>query len=388
MAALSLLVLTQCKLDDPTEIVSINLEVGDIRKLRVDSVQVVEDEDGNGLLNDGESVYLRVFIKNDGTEPLEDVSARFRVLTDQMSNLPDDSVRFGDIQSGQQVFGGEGISPTTRQRFTINPTLSVTASSSGDIRLLIDIQDRYEGYWLKEMMLPVHPTFIKPLAYYPFDDQRSQSLYGGPPAVIVGGEYVNLDYFALLDTGKQVSVSLTVDNSYIRISDPSILNSAQERTISFWFNKQGNLYSGKRIAFFSDGFYYLLLSSDQNALLSFEIANLADTKIVHRFQHIPQIGPEYHMLTLVQSNQQSSTIGGDLADFYSTELYLDGLLVDQTTKPIPVSINPQELSFFRKDTRLYFVLEDYDGYADNIRIYDQALPSETIQSIYEQEKPR
>ena len=79
---------------------------------------IVDDDNGDGIINKDETVYLKVFIKNNGSSDAKDVKATISTTNSYISQLsPTTEVDYTsaffstDIASGDDKFGNAGTAP-------------------------------------------------------------------------------------------------------------------------------------------------------------------------------------------------------------------------------------------------------------------------------------
>ncbi len=111
---------------------------------------VVDDDNGDKIVNKGETVYLRVNLKNKGTSVAKKVKAVFSTTSAYVSEFaPASSVNYDDIQAGSvndHSFGNYLLSPNY-QYYTIKFKVSGVVSAGTSIPVNIDISDENDNTW-------------------------------------------------------------------------------------------------------------------------------------------------------------------------------------------------------------------------------------------------
>jgi uncharacterized membrane protein len=142
----------------PGEVITFNIEITDgnnntwtdeftVTVKRIDAevvfskYDVYSDDNNDQVINPGESISLRVYLKNTGTSSALDVHATFTTNSDYITNLSENvSVDYNTIDSGDESY------PEFSSSF-LNFDVASSAPSGTDIIFPIDITDKYNNAW-------------------------------------------------------------------------------------------------------------------------------------------------------------------------------------------------------------------------------------------------
>jgi len=120
---------------------------------------IVYEDNQNGQANPGETVYLRVYIKNTGSSQANDVSAVISTGNAYVSNLiPAYALPYNsgysnaNIQPGGEKYASAGYTPNYYE-YTLKFELSQAAPSGTAITFLLDILDESGNSWEDEFTL-------------------------------------------------------------------------------------------------------------------------------------------------------------------------------------------------------------------------------------------
>lgn len=114
--------------------------------------QIVKDNNSNGNPNPGETVYLRVFLKNIGTSQANGVQASFSSASSNVSALsPTSFVTYGTIPPNAAemaaVYSYVTANDGTSQPYTFRFTISSTTQVGSTLRFTVNIQDAESNMW-------------------------------------------------------------------------------------------------------------------------------------------------------------------------------------------------------------------------------------------------
>jgi len=115
-------------------------------QLAFDSYSLVGDDNNNGIINIGETVYLKVNIVNNGSSTANAVKAIFSTTNSNVSLLsPTGQISYGNISAGSSAFGSSGYA--TSGVYTIKFKISNSAPNNTQIPININIVDESGNTW-------------------------------------------------------------------------------------------------------------------------------------------------------------------------------------------------------------------------------------------------
>jgi len=142
------------------------LETG--AQLSFSSFDVVYDNNGDLNINKGETVYLKVFVVNNGSSTVNKVKATFSSNNAYISNLhPATPIDYGDIYAGYNEFGNSGYAPNYSS-YTIKFSVSNTTPNNTKIPIDINITDEFDNSWISSFEAEVQATGAQ-LSFSSFD---------------------------------------------------------------------------------------------------------------------------------------------------------------------------------------------------------------------------
>ena len=123
--------------------------------LKFDSYSVIFDNNGDNIVNKGETVSLVVFLKNTGSSEAIGVKATFSTTSSYVSNFsPTTPINFYDISAGKSQSNLGAAS-------TIKFTVSNTAPVGAKIPISISITDKSGKVWTDRFDVTVEATRAK-----------------------------------------------------------------------------------------------------------------------------------------------------------------------------------------------------------------------------------
>ncbi|MDR0603622.1 MAG: hypothetical protein LBG80_04885 [Bacteroidales bacterium] len=126
--------------------------------LKFNSYFVVYDNNHNDIINKGETVYLYVYIKNNGSSTANAVKATFSTTSSYASGFsPTTQVDYGDIPAGEMRGYGSGRT-NYDDYYTIKFTVSNTTPANTKIPINISITDRRDNIWTSSFEVTVEGT--------------------------------------------------------------------------------------------------------------------------------------------------------------------------------------------------------------------------------------
>ncbi len=115
---------------------------------------VVTDNNKDGMINKGETIFLRVYLVNYGSGIAKSVKGTFLVNSPFISKLaPTCAVNFRDIKGGTAEYGHDSA-----YQYTIKFTVSNTTPSGTQIPIKINITDNSGGTWSSSFMITVESS--------------------------------------------------------------------------------------------------------------------------------------------------------------------------------------------------------------------------------------
>lgn len=121
---------------------------------------VVYDNNDNNVINRGETVYLFINLKNDGSSDANKIKAVFSTSSAYVLGfIPTSEVDYGDITSGNQQsynYGDYGMTPDLNS-YTIKFTVSNNTLANTQIPIAIAITDECNNTWNRSFNVTVSP---------------------------------------------------------------------------------------------------------------------------------------------------------------------------------------------------------------------------------------
>jgi len=120
---------------------------------------VIKDDNADGTVNPGETVYLLVYLKNSGTSQANNVKATFASTSSYVSGIsPTTSVSFGTISAGGEnegdysgLYGNDG----QYDYYTFKFTVSSSTPAGTSLNFSISIVDAQNNAWSDSFAVPV-----------------------------------------------------------------------------------------------------------------------------------------------------------------------------------------------------------------------------------------
>ena len=121
----------------------------------ISSVTVVCDNNEDGKINSGETVYLKVYLTNNGTGLANDVSASFSSNSSYISSFSSiGDLHFGNIQRGATQYGGYSYAPNYYE-YTLSFKVNQTTPIGTVIPIGVNIKDADGHNWSKSFNVTV-----------------------------------------------------------------------------------------------------------------------------------------------------------------------------------------------------------------------------------------
>jgi hypothetical protein len=136
--------LSGCVLNLPDPIADMGYEdsgkTGPTPQIVYDGKGIASDNNGNKMVNSGETIWLYVFLKNTGTGTATGVKAAFSTTSGYISNLlPAEPVIYGDISTGRSLYADQFVSGSHGSiKFTVHPSTPPTTQIPFNIGITDD----------------------------------------------------------------------------------------------------------------------------------------------------------------------------------------------------------------------------------------------------------
>jgi len=123
--------------------------------LQFNKFEVVYDDNGNHIINKGETVYLKIYIGNNGSSTVNKLNATFSTTSPYLSSLfPTTPISYGDIYAGYNEYGNSGSAPNYND-YTIKFTVSNSTPTNSQIQIKIDMLDENLNQWSDNFLINV-----------------------------------------------------------------------------------------------------------------------------------------------------------------------------------------------------------------------------------------
>jgi hypothetical protein len=124
--------------------------------IKYHSHSIVSDNNNDGIANKGETIYLRVYLANNGSSTAKGVKATFSTASLYVSGLsPATAMNYSDISAGQNKYVYTSSSP---DYYTIKFTISNTTPNNTQIPINISIVDESNNTWTESFNVTVSAT--------------------------------------------------------------------------------------------------------------------------------------------------------------------------------------------------------------------------------------
>lgn len=119
------------------------------------SLEIVEDNNDDGIANRLETVYLKITAHNKGTNNASGVKAKVSSDSPHIVNLtPETEIDYGDLRAKtDKKHGVSGVSPNRRKEFTIKFDILNTAPLNDPVHINIEFKDEAGRIW--EHVIPI-----------------------------------------------------------------------------------------------------------------------------------------------------------------------------------------------------------------------------------------
>jgi uncharacterized protein (DUF302 family) len=212
--------LQACMLNLPDPIADMgyeNIEKGPF--IKYDKYSVSSDNNGDEIINKGETVGLQVWLKNIGTSAAKQVKATFSTTSAYASSFtPTAQINYGDMAAGSSVDYGYSIYYTNRS-YTIQFTISSSTPVGTQIPINISITDESGNTWTESFNVPVEATSAQ-IVY----DKYSVYSDSNGDKIINKGETVTLEVYLKnigSSTAKGVKATFSTISTYASSFTPT-----------------------------------------------------------------------------------------------------------------------------------------------------------------------
>ena len=208
----------------------------------------VGDDNGDNIINKSETVYLRVYIKNNGTETAYGVKATISTTNSYITMLsPTTQVSYNsasttnDITAGYDKFGNAGNTPNYYS-YTVKFKVSSNTPAGTKITFDMNITDEAGGIWTDSFDVTVEQTgaILNYNNYQIVDDDNSDNMINQNETVYLRVYIKNNGSY----NANGVKASISTTNSYISLLSPTTqvsYNSASTTNdITAGYEKFGN----------------------------------------------------------------------------------------------------------------------------------------------------
>jgi len=187
-------------------------------QISYNTFSVYKDNNGDEIVNKGETVELRVSLKNTGSSTANAVKAVFSTTSSYVSGFtPIAQVNYGDISAygtkWADYAGSSGVSEYYLNYYTIKFTVSNTTPANTNIPINISITDENNNTWTSSFDVKVEGTNAQ-ISYNTFNVYKDNN----NDEIVNKGETVELRV-SLKNTGssaaKAVKASFSTTSSYI-----------------------------------------------------------------------------------------------------------------------------------------------------------------------------
>jgi uncharacterized repeat protein (TIGR01451 family) len=124
--------------------------------LKLDTFSVYSDNNGDKIINNGETVRLRVWLKNTGTSTANSVKATFSTTSTYVSDFkPTTQLNYGNLATEESVWS---YNTSISSNYTIQFTVSLSTPAGTQIPVNISITDESGNVWTDSFTVTVEAT--------------------------------------------------------------------------------------------------------------------------------------------------------------------------------------------------------------------------------------
>lgn len=254
--------LCACSLKRDNKLDLQNYTIARAPKIKFSSAKVYSDDNRDSIVNKGESIQLKVRLKNSGNKTASGVRAYFAINSPYVTILsPTSQVQFSYGYSSSIPIEAESSDPTYPN---LSFNVSKTTPPGTVLNIIATITSDSGGHWTDTFKLTVSPTAAKiqfSKTQIAWDDNHNN--YVNP------GETINLKII-LKNSGTSEADGVT---GIVSCSSPYVTNLTPTSAISFGSNYSDYISAGSESSTSSFNLAFMVLSSTPtNALLSFPIS--------------------------------------------------------------------------------------------------------------------
>jgi hypothetical protein len=141
-------------------------------QITYNSYSVSSDNNGDGVINKGETIQLKISLKNTGTSVANTVKATFSTTSSYVSGFsPTAQINYGDISANGVKWadynGKNGESASSAYYYTVKFTVSLSAPAGTQIPINISIVDESGNTWTSSFNVVVGSENAE-IAYYTY----------------------------------------------------------------------------------------------------------------------------------------------------------------------------------------------------------------------------
>ncbi|MEM7370421.1 MAG: LamG-like jellyroll fold domain-containing protein [Bacteroidota bacterium] len=204
----------------------IAVDVGSQVKIQLLSVELVDDDLQDQLIDQHETGYFRVTFTNSGTGAAKNVTVEFKVSSAKVEITSGQEVTVPEINKGASLHPVAGTSPNTQEEYSFAIQAKGTAQS-GDV-FEVDITMTEEGgkSWTAKTEVVIGSPYDA-LVHYTFDHEDGMDLMGNVDGEIVGATFSD-------DTPDETGKALKIEEGqYMKIPE-GLLYQKKAFSISVW----------------------------------------------------------------------------------------------------------------------------------------------------------
>jgi len=142
--------------DNPLDTGSTNNNSTKVPILNYSKYSVYNDDNGDGIINKGETIKLKVYVKNNGTSTANGVKGTITTSNSYISNLlPTTNVDYNSYTSGNDIPAGQERYGYYAFAYTVQFTVSNTTPIGSNIIFNMNITDDFGNNWADSFTITV-----------------------------------------------------------------------------------------------------------------------------------------------------------------------------------------------------------------------------------------
>lgn len=190
--------------------------------LNYSKYEVIFDNNDDGIINKGETVYLKLYVKNNGSSTANSLNVSFSSSSSYVSSLSPSSLNYGDVTANQEKVATYGYCYDNYEQYSFKFTLSNSTPVGQQITFNLQMTDESGNTWTDSFNITVIATSAN-LTYSKYEIIYEDNDNG----IFNTGETAYIKLY-VKNTGSSsansISVSLSSSSSYISSISPSSLN--------------------------------------------------------------------------------------------------------------------------------------------------------------------